>query len=167
MAPAFRLRKATLDDFSDYYKFYVNPDFHWLMFDPIDCYEQPDEPFEDNYFFSKEDSERIHQDYINTSKEDFLNHLSWYRIFMVIVDKKCVGYVKLEKYQCQFIVREWPMDFEYRNETLLEGILEKIEPLKPASCSELRIVSLNDSATPFLIAHNYKKDIMPFYLKIL
>lgn len=170
MAPAFRLRKATLDDFSSYYNFRIDHNYHWLFFDPIEEDESKetkstDETSKDNYFFSEEDVERIHNEWISFNEKDFENYLKWFRIFMVIIQNKCVGYVRLEKYQSQFIVREWPMEFEFRDAELLSEILKKIEAMQPKSAPQMRIVSWNESAEDFLHSHNYKKHIMPFFEK--
>ena len=170
MAPAFRLRKATLDDFSTYYNLRLDLNYHWLLFDPIEkdepaSNESTENSFEDNFFFSKEDAERIHNERIGFNEKDFTNYLNWFRIFMVIVKNECVGYVRLEKYQSQFIVREWPMKLEFRDTDLLEEILKKIESMQPKSAPRMRIVAWNDSAKDFLNSHKYQKGIMPFYDK--
>lgn len=170
--PAFQLRKATTDDFSIFYNFYIHHCYHWLYHDKIATEEDnpfydesSEDTFEDNYFFSKEDLIRIHKEIIGFNINDFENHLEWYRIFMIIVDKKVVGYVKLEKYCRQFIVREWAMHFNYLNPELLGSLLEKFESFAPSKSKVIQIIASGKVSKEFLIRHGYLVEVKPFFEK--
>ncbi len=171
--PAFQLRKATTDDFSNFYKFHVHNCYHWLFLDELATEEdnpfEPDsndEDFEDNYFFSREDLKRIHDDIINFNVNDFENHLKWYRIFMIIVNDKVVGYVKLENYCRQFIVREWTMHYEYMDPSLLSALLEKFETYAPKKANRIQVISMGtQTSRSILEKHGYHARIIPFFEK--
>ena len=166
--PAFRLRKATVDDFQVFYNFYVHNCYQWLYNDEIATKEDNpfDVTFEDNDMFSKEDMERIHHEFIDFSVHDFEKYLEWYRIFMIIVDKKVVGYVKLETYCKQFIVRGWAMHFEYMDQDLLDSLLEKFETFAPKKCNRVQVISSGYALSrDFLEKHGYKARCIPFFEK--
>jgi len=165
---AFRLRKATLEDFSDFYKFYVHQCYHWLFNESVPTEE--DNPFdvtfdEDNYFFSKEDLQRIHNEIVGFNIHDFEKYLTWYRIFMIIVDKKVVGYVKMETYCKQFIIRGWTMHYDYMDETLLGSLLEKFETYAPKTAKVIQVISHGKLAKSFLNNHGYNCRICAFFEK--
>ena len=167
--PAFRLRKATTGDFQDFYNFYVHFCYQWLLLDEIATEE--DDPFkehefEDNYFCSKEDMERIHLETINFNIHDFEKHLEWYRIFMITVGDKAVGYVKLENYCRQFIVRDWRMHYEYMDPELLDSLLEKFETYAPKKANRIQVIAWDSPhVNEFLERHGYHKHCVPFFEK--
>ena len=172
---AFQLRKATTDDFSCFYHYHVHNCYHWLFLDEIATqvdnpfeYKSNNEEFEDNYFFSKEDLIRIHKEIVHFNIHDFENHLKWYRIFMIVIDGKVVGYVKLENYCRQFIVREWTMHYEYMNPQLLEKLLEKFETYAPKKSTRIQVISMGTpTSREFLEAHGYTAKHIPFFEKEL
>lgn len=167
--PAFRLRKATTDDFQDFYNFHVHYCYLWLLLDEIATEE--DNPFEeveyeDNFLCSKEDMKRIHLENINFNIHDLENHLRWYRIFMIIVDNKVVGYVELENYCKQFIVREWRMHYKYMDPSLLDALLEKFETYAPKKAERIQVIAWDSPhSREFLKRHGYGKHCLPFYEK--
>ncbi len=169
--PAFRLRKATTADFPDFYNFHIHQCYQWLYNDEIAIAE--DNPFDvtfenDNYFFCKEDLERIHQELIEFNIHDFENHLKWYKIFMIIVDNKVVGYVKLETYCKQFIIRSWTMHYDYMDSLLLEALLKKFETYAPKKSNVIYVIAMGRSlARNFLEAHGYHARTIPFFEKKL
>lgn len=166
--PAFRLRKATTDDFQDFYNFYVHHCYHWLYNDEIATEEDNpfDVTFEDNDLFSKEDMERIHHEIVDFSIHDFEKHLEWYRIFMIIVDNKVVGYVKFENYCKQFIIRGWTMHYEYMEQSLLDALLEKFETYAPQKADRIQVISMGTALSKeFLEKRGYKARCIPFFEK--
>lgn len=169
---AFQLRKATTDDFSDFYKFHVHHCYHWLFHDEIATeednpfdYETSEDDFEENYFFSREDLNRIHQEIIGFNIHDFEKHQKWYRIFMIIVDGNVVGYVKLENYCRKFIIREWTMHFDYLNPELLDALLKKFESLTPIKSKAIQVIAMGKVAEELLKRHGYLGKIKPFFEK--
>ena len=172
---AFQLRKATTDDFSTFYNYHVHFCYHWLYLDEIATkVDNPfdkkycDEEFEDNYFFSKEDLIRIHNEIINFNIHDFENHLKWYRIFMIIIQGKVVGYVKLENYCRQFIIREWTMHYDYMTPELLTELLKKFETFAPKKSTRIQVISMGTpTSKDFLEANGYKAKHIPFFEKEL
>lgn len=166
---AFQLRKATADDFQDFYKFHVHFCYHWLILDEIATEE--DNPFEerefkDNFFCSKKDLERIHLEHINFDINEFQKHLEYYQIFMIIVDSKVVGYVKLENYCRQFIVREWKMHYDYMDPSLLDALLEKFESYAPKKANRIQVIAWDSPhAKEFLERHGYHNHIALFFEK--
>lgn len=165
--PAFRLRKATTDDFPDFYNFYVHQCYHWLYNKAVATEEDNpfDVTFEDNDLISKEDMERIHHEIVDFSIHDFEKHLKWYRIFMIIVDNKVVGYVKMETYCKQFIIRGWTMHYDYMNRELLDALLEKFETFAPKKAEVIQVISHGELAKPFLYDHGYSNRICAFFEK--
>ena len=167
--PAFRLRKACVDDFQDFYNFHVHFCYHWLLLDEIATEEDnpfEETEFEDNYFFAKEDLERIHLEHINFDIHEFEKHLEWYCIFMIIVDSKVVGYVKLENYCKQFIIREWKMHYDYMDPVLLDALLEKFETYAPKKANRIQVIAWDSThAKEFLERNGYHKHIVPFFEK--
>ena len=168
--PAFRLRKATLADFSDFYNFHIHQCYHWLFNDELATEE--DNPFdvtfdvEDNYFFCKEDLERIHREIIDFDIHEFENYLKWYKIFMIIVEDKVVGFVKFENYCKQFIIRGWVMHYDYMDPLLLEALLEKFETYAPKKSNVIQVIAMGRPlARNFLEAHGYHARIIPFFEK--
>lgn len=166
--PAFRLRKATTGDFSDFYNFYVHQCYHWLYNEEVATEE--DNPFDvtfedDNFFFSKEDQQRIHNEIVGFSIHDFENYLKWYRIFMIIVDSKVVGYVKLETYCKQFIIRGWAMHYDYMDRELLGALLEKFETFAPKTAKVIQVISHGALSKSFLNDHGYTKHACAFFEK--
>ncbi|MBQ7410349.1 MAG: hypothetical protein IJW20_03095 [Clostridia bacterium] len=169
---AFQLRKATTDDFSIFYNFHVHHCYHWLFHDeiaieednPFDT-ETSEDDFEDNYFFSREDLNRIHQEIVGFNIHDFEKHQKWYRIFMIIVDGNVVGYVKLENYCRKFIIREWTMHFEYLKPELLDALLKKFESLTPIKSKAIQVIAMGKVAEELLIRHGYSGKIKPFFEK--
>ena len=166
--PAFRLRKATTEDFSEFYKFHVHSCYHWLFNEEIAIEEDNlfDVTFEDNYFFSKEDQQRLHHELVNFNIDDFQKYLQWYRIFMIVVDEKIVGFVKFETYCKQFIIRSWAMHYEYMNPELLKSLLENFETYAPKKSSVIQVISMGYSpARSFLEEHGYHAHTIPFFEK--
>ena len=166
--PAFRLRKATTADFQDFYNFYVHNCYHWLFLDEIATEEDNpfDVTFEDNDIFCKEDMERIHHEIVDFSIHDFEKHLEWYRIFMIIVDNKVVGYVKFENYCRQFIIRDWRMHYDYMDPSLLDALLEKFETYAPKKAERIQVIAWDSPhAKEFLERHGYHKHCVPFFEK--
>ena len=166
---AFRLRKATVEDFQDFYNFHVHYCYQWLFNDELATEE--DDPFhvtfEGNYFCSKEDLERMHNELINFDITMFEKYLQWYRIFMIEVGGKVVGYVKLENYCKQFIVRGWRMHYEYMDEELLGALLEKFETYAPLKAEVIEVISFGgEFPDNFLKSHGYTLDVHPFYKKL-
>ena len=168
--PAFRLRKATAEDFSTFYNFHVHNCYHWLYHDEKATEE--DNPFDvtfeeeqDNYFFSKEDLERIHNEIIGFSAQDFENYLKWYRIFMIIVDNKVIGYVKMETYCKQFIIRGWAMHYDFMEKELLDALLEKFETYAPKKATVIQVISHGKLAKSFLNDHGYTCRVCAFFEK--
>lgn len=166
--PAFRLRKATVEDFSIFYNFYVHSCYNWLFNENIAVEE--DNPFEitfeDNYFFSKENMKVFYDDILNFNIHDFEKYLSWYKIFMIIVDKKIVGYVKMETYGKQFVIRNWTMHYEYMNQSLLDALLEEFETYAPKKAERIQIISLGTPLSRgFLEKHGYTFRCIPIFEK--
>ena len=167
--PAFRLRKAATADFQDFYNFHLHFCYQWLALDELtneidDPFEEKE--FEDNFFCTKEDMERAHLEHINFNIQKFENYLEWYRIFMIIVDNKVVGYVELETYCKQFIVRDWRMLFDYMDPSLLDALLEKFETYAPKKANVIRVLAYEaPHVNAFLEKHGYHKDIIPFFSK--
>ena len=170
---AFQLRKATTDDFPFFYYFHVHTCFHWLFLDEIATeMDNPfkidlnDEAFQDNYFFSREDSIRIQKEIIHFTPHDFENHLKWYRIFMIVVEGKVVGYVKLENYCKQFIIREWTMHYKYMSSELLSQLLEKFETYAPQKSNKIQVISMGTpTSRKFLEDRGYIAKTIPFFEK--
>lgn len=166
--PAFQLRKATLDDFPIYYQLHLETIYHWLMFDKSEFEEETIDETEEtseNFFFSEEDLKTITDYYVNFNEEQFQEEFKWYKIFMVIIDQKIVGYVKLESFNGRLILREWPMEFDYRDPKLLEAILEKIETLRSAKCKAIQVIARAQTSTEFLIRLGYSEKLRPFFEK--
>lgn len=160
---AFQLRRATIKDFPDYYQLHLESLYHWLMFDYEEVKnELQTEPEDDEYFGFD-----VNQFYLNFDESQFAQELEWYRIYMVVIDQKSVGYVKLESYNGKQIVREWPMNFEYRDTELLTEILAKIEKLKTSHCRAIQVIAMADSSAKFLFNHGYQLRIRPFFEKSL
>ena len=88
--PAFRLRKATTEDFQTFYDYYIHNCYQWLYLDEIATEEDDpfDVTFEATTFFSKEDMERIHNEFIGFSIKDFENYLKEYPQKSVMIVKK-------------------------------------------------------------------------------
>lgn len=167
--PAFQLRKATIEDFHDYYYLQLHSHFHWLMFDKSEFEEketdQKNADSKSNFFFSEEDLKMITDYYVKFNREQFVDEFKWYRIFMVIIDHKVVGYVKLEPFNGRLILREWPMAFDYRDSELLEAMLEKIETLRSAKCKAIQVIARAQKSRDFLIRLGYKEKLQPFFEK--
>lgn len=165
--PAFRFRKATIDDFSDFYPFHLEDANFWLMFDEYNRDEpEVNEPIAESYFFTEEDVKRIAEYYVNFNENDFQDYLKYYRTFMIYIENKLVGYVALENYCGKMIIREWPLLQEYHNNIpLLEAMLEKIETYRAKKCKGLQAIACSDRAKEFLENHGYSCRCIPFYDK--
>lgn len=165
--PAFRLRKATTDDFPIFYNFHIHFCYNWLFLDELATKE--DDPFnitfEDTVICSKECIQHAHQHIINFNIEDLEKHLKWFKVFMIIVDDKVVGYVELENYCNQFIVREWRMHYEYMDIKLLDALLEKFETYAPKKSNVIQVISMGNLAKDFLKSHGYTAKVEPFFQK--
>lgn len=163
---AFQLRKATINDFSDYYPLQLDSLYHWLLFDRKEELVQEEVVTESpNYFFSDEDIKHITDYFENFNQSQFSRDLEVYRIYMITIGHKTAGYVKLEKYNGKLIIREWPMFFEYRSPELLEAILAEIEKLKMPKCKAIQAIALANSSVSFLTQQGYSLKIKPFLEK--
>lgn len=161
--PVFRLRKATIEDFPEYYQFHLESLYHWLMFDYEEAKAELNQSQEnDDDFFSL-----INNYYLNFNQSQFEKELEDYRIYMVVIDQKSVGYVKLENYCGKQILREWPIAFEHRSPELLAEMLVAIEKLKSPRCKAFQVIAMADSSAKFLISHGYTCRIRPFFEKTL
>lgn len=166
--PAFRLRRATTDDFQTFYNFYVHDCYHWLYHDEIATEEDNpfDVTFEDTDLYSKEDWEYLYSQIIDFNAQDFEDYLRWYKIFFIIVDKKVIGYVKFENYCKQFIIRNWTMHYDYIDETLLNSLLEKFETYAPKKAKKIQVISPGLTLSRgFLEKHGYHAECIPFFNK--
>ena len=85
---------------------------------------------------------------------------------MIIVDKKIVGYVKMETYGKQFIIRNWTMHYEYMNQSLLDALLEEFETYAPKKAERIQIISLGTPLSRgFLEKHGYTFRCIPIFEK--
>jgi len=87
---------------------------------------------------------------------------------MIIIKGKVVGYVKLENYCRQFIIREWTMHYDYMDPDLLKKLLMKFETYAPKKSKKIQVISMGTpTSKDFLEENGYTAKHIPFFEKEL
>lgn len=165
---AFRLRRATTDDFPIFMQFHASFACDWLMFGfniQESDYIENDEKDEAEINYFKTFSTYFFDEF-NIAR--FKEYLKWYRIFIIYssITGTPIGYVKLENFNGKHIIRRWQMDQNYHDKDMLSQILAECEKKRSSKCKELQVIAMSDDAANFLASHGYKAKVRPFFEKV-